>query len=66
MFLNETLFVINGTGRRQTTYELDNTTSNDMWGRQSAIAGLPIPSVQEFTVYSNASPPSGDGTPAPL
>ena len=54
LFLNETLFVINGTGRRQTTYELDNTTANDMWGRQSAIAGLPFSAVQEFTVYTNA------------
>jgi len=55
LFLNETLFVINGTGRRQTTYELDNTTANDMWGRQSAIAGVPFSAVQEFTVYTNAS-----------
>ena len=55
LFLNETLFVINGTGRRQTTYQLDNTTANDMWGRQSTIAGLPFSAVQEFTVYTNAS-----------
>jgi hypothetical protein len=55
LFLNETLFVINGTGRRQTTYELDNTTANDMWGRQSMIAGLPFSAVQEFTIYTNAS-----------
>src|SRR5579862_3342008 len=55
LFLNETLFVIDGTGRRQTTYELDDTTANDMWGRQSAIAGLPFSAVQEFTVYTNAS-----------
>ena len=55
LFLNETLFVINGTGRRQTTYRLDDTTANDMWGRQSMFAGLPFPAVQEFTVYTNAS-----------
>ncbi len=55
LFLNETLFVINGTGRRQTTYELDNTTANDMWGRQTMFAGLPFSAVQEFTVYTNAS-----------
>ncbi len=42
LFLNETLFVINGNGRRQTNYELDDTTANDMWGRQSAIAGLAV------------------------
>ncbi|MGC2108881.1 MAG: TonB-dependent receptor [Candidatus Korobacteraceae bacterium] len=55
LFLNETLFVINGTGRRQTTYQLDNTTANDMWGRQSMFAGVPFSAVQEFTVYTNAS-----------
>ncbi len=55
LFLNETLFVINGTGRRQTTYRLDDTTANDMWGRQSMFAGLPFSAVQEFTVYTNAS-----------
>jgi hypothetical protein len=55
LFLNETLFVINGTGRRQTTYELDGTTANDMWGRQTMFAGLPFSAVQEFTVYTNAS-----------
>ncbi len=55
LFLNETLFVINGTGRRQTTYVLNNTTANDMWGRQTMFAGLPFSAVQEFTVYTNAS-----------
>ena len=55
LFLNETLFVINGTGRRQTTYRLDDTTANDMWGRQTMFAGLPFSAVQEFTVYTNAS-----------
>jgi hypothetical protein len=55
LFLNETLFVINGTGRRQTTYELDGTDANDSWGRQTMFAGLPFSAVQEFTVYTNAS-----------
>ncbi len=55
LFLNETLFVINGTGRRQTTYELDDSTANDAWGRQSMFAGVPFSAVQEFTVYTNAS-----------
>jgi hypothetical protein len=55
LFLNETLFVINGNGRRQTTYELDNTDADDSWGRQTMFAGLPFSAVQEFTVYTNAS-----------
>ena len=55
LFLNETLFVINGNGRRQTTYELDNTDADDRWGRQTMFAAVPFSVVQEFTVYTNAS-----------
>ena len=55
LFLNETLFVINGNGRRQTTYQLDNTDADDSWGRQTMFAAVPFSAVQEFTVYTNAS-----------
>jgi len=55
LFINETLFVINGTGRRQTTYQLDNTDADDSWGRQTMFAAVPFSVVQEFTVYTNAS-----------
>jgi len=55
LFLNETLFVINGNGRRQTTYQLDNTDADDSWGRQTMFAAVPFSVVQEFTVYTNAS-----------
>ncbi len=55
MFLNETLYVINGNGRRQTTYQLDNTDADDSWGRQTMFAAVPFSVVQEFTVYTNAS-----------
>ena len=55
LFLNETLYVINGNGRRQTTYQLDNTDADDSWGRQTMFAAVPFSVVQEFTVYTNAS-----------
>jgi hypothetical protein len=55
LFMNETLYVINGTGRRQTTYQLDDTDADDSWGRQTMFAAVPYPVVQEFTVYTNAS-----------
>ncbi|MGA9183672.1 MAG: carboxypeptidase regulatory-like domain-containing protein [Candidatus Acidiferrales bacterium] len=54
LFLNQTLFVINGSGRRQTTYSVDNTTGDDSWGRQTMFTSLPFSSVQEFTVLTNA------------
>ncbi|MFZ1134042.1 MAG: TonB-dependent receptor [Candidatus Korobacteraceae bacterium] len=55
LFLNETLYVINGNGRRQTTYQLDNTDADDSWGRQTMFAAVPFSVVQEFTVYTNAT-----------
>ena len=55
LFMNETLYVINGNGRRQTTYQLDNTDADDSWGRQTMFAAVPFSVVQEFTVYTNAS-----------
>ena len=55
LFMNETLYVINGNGRRQTTYRLDDTDADDSWGRQTMFAAVPFPVVQEFTVYTNAT-----------
>ena len=54
LFINEVLFVINGNGRRQTTYDLDNTTANDSWGRQTMFAAIPFSAVQEMNVDKNS------------
>jgi outer membrane receptor protein involved in Fe transport len=54
LFINEVLFVINGNGRRQTTYDLDNTTANDSWGRQTMFAAIPFSAVQELNVDKNS------------
>lgn len=53
IFINEVLFVLNGNGRRQTTYVLDNTDDDDRWGRQTMFAALPMSSVQELNVDKN-------------
>ena len=53
-FLNNTLFVINGSGRRQTTYALDGSSADDAWGRQTVFTNVPLSAIQEFTVLSNA------------
>lgn len=55
LFQDETLFVVDGGGRRNTTLSIDNTTADDSWGRQTLFTSLPITSVQEFTILTNAS-----------
>ncbi len=54
LFLNETLFVIDGGGRRQQTYTVDGSTADDVWGRQTIFTAVPLGAVQEFTVLTNA------------
>jgi outer membrane receptor protein involved in Fe transport len=54
LFLNNTLFVINGGGRRQTTISLDGTSADDAWGRQTIFTNVPVSAVQDFTVLTNA------------
>ncbi len=56
-FLNRTLFVIDGGGRRSTTFSVDNSTGNDSWGRQTLFTAIPLSAVQEFTVLSTAFSP---------
>ncbi|PYY09595.1 MAG: hypothetical protein DMG61_22865, partial [Acidobacteria bacterium] len=54
VFMNENLFTTNGSGRRQTSFEVDGSTGNDSWGRQTVFTNLPLSSVQEMTVLENA------------
>jgi outer membrane receptor protein involved in Fe transport len=54
LFLNNSLFVINGSGRRQTSFIVDGTTGNDSWGRQTVFTNIPLSALQEFTILSNA------------
>ncbi|HSS76664.1 MAG TPA: TonB-dependent receptor [Thermoanaerobaculia bacterium] len=54
LFLGETLFVIDGGGRRQQTYTVDGSTADDAWGRQTIFTAVPLASIQEFTVLTNS------------
>lgn len=54
VFMNENLFTTSGAGRRQTTYEIDGSSGDDSWGRQTIFTNLPLDSVQEMTVLENA------------
>jgi hypothetical protein len=54
LFLNNFLFIINGGGRRQNTYEIDGSSGDDSWGRQTIFTNIPLSALQEFTVVSNS------------
>ena len=54
VFMNQNLFTTNGAGRRQTWFEIDGSTGNDSWGRQTAFTNVPIAAVQEITILKNA------------
>jgi len=54
VFMNQNLFTTNGAGRRQTWFEVDGTTGNDSWGRQTIFSTLPLDSLQEMQVLTNA------------
>jgi hypothetical protein len=54
VFMNQTLFTTNGAGRRQTWFEVDGSTGNDSWGRQTIFSTLPRTAVQEMSVLTNA------------
>jgi len=54
LFLDQTLFVIDGGGRRQTTISVDGSSGDDAWGRQTISASLPLATVQEMNVLTSA------------
>ncbi len=54
LFVNATYFVTGVGGRRQTTVTLDGANNDEAWGRQTAIATVPVGAVQEFNILSNA------------
>ena len=54
LFVNQTLFTTNGSGRRQTAYEVNGSSGNDSWGRQTIFSTVPVMAVEEMTVLDNA------------
>jgi hypothetical protein len=54
VFMNENLFTSNGAGRRQAWFEVDGSTNNDSWGRQTVFSNIPIDAIQEMTILENA------------
>jgi hypothetical protein len=54
LFVNATYFITGAGSRRTTTFTLDGANNDEGWGRQTAIATVPIGAVQEFAVLTNA------------
>ncbi len=54
IFMNQDLFTANGTGRRQTWFEVDGANGNDVWGRQTIFTNVPLDTVAEMTVLDSA------------
>ena len=54
VFMNQDLFTTNGAGRRQTWFEVDGSTGNDSWGRQTMFSNIPLDAVQEMTILTSA------------
>jgi hypothetical protein len=54
IFMNQNLFTTNGSGRRQTWFEVDGANANDSWGRQTIFTNIPLVAVDEMSVLANS------------
>jgi hypothetical protein len=54
LFVNQTYFITGVGSRRATTVTLDGANNDEGWGRQTAIATVPLGAIQEMTVLTNA------------
>ncbi|HEY0346800.1 MAG TPA: TonB-dependent receptor [Pyrinomonadaceae bacterium] len=54
LFVNQTYFITGVGSRRTTTFTLDGASNDEGWGRQTAIATIPIGAIQELSVLTNA------------
>jgi len=57
LFVNATYFVTGVGSRRATTFTLDGASDDEGWGRQTAVATVPIGAVQEISILSNSFSP---------
>jgi hypothetical protein len=54
LFIGKTLFVINGGGRKQTSYSVDGVSADDAWNRQTVFSDVPFAAIEEMAVLANA------------
>ena len=54
LFVNATYFITGVGSRRATSFTLDGASNDEGWGRQTAIATVPLGAIKEIQVLSNA------------
>lgn len=54
LFVNQVYFITGAGSRRTTTVTLDGANNDEAWGRQTAVATIPLGAIQEMAVISNA------------
>lgn len=54
LFVNATYFITGVGSRRATTFTFDGASNDEGWGRQTAVATIPLGAIQEITILSNA------------
>src|SRR5215217_3179129 len=54
LFVNQTYFITGAGSRRTTTFTLDGANNDEAWGRQTAVATIPLGAIQEIAIISNA------------
>jgi hypothetical protein len=54
LFVNQTYFITGAGSRRATTFTLDGANNDEGWGRQTAVATIPLGAIQEIALISNA------------
>src|SRR5690242_8910057 len=54
LFVNQTYFITGAGSRRATTVTLDGANNDEGWGRQTAIATIPLGAIQEIAIITNA------------
>jgi hypothetical protein len=54
LFVNQTYFITGAGSRRTTTFTLDGANNDEGWGRQTAVATIPLGAIQEIAIISNA------------
>src|SRR6185369_16914743 len=54
LFVNQVYFITGAGSRRTTTVTLDGANNDEGWGRQTSIATVPLGSIQEIAIITNA------------
>ena len=54
LFVNQIYFITGAGSRRTTTVTLDGANNDEGWGRQTAVATVPLGAIQEIAILSNS------------